>query len=130
MADLSVSEDSVTTARHFELFKTECLRLWKLWGVTGWKLEFRHDDPADRPQGMAAATSDSTQHVTRIYLSTEWPYHTPVTDEEILITARHEALHGLLGPLSSLASSRFVTDNEMCAAEHEVLNVLDGALPR
>ena len=79
---------------------------------------------------MAGADSDPLQRRTRIFLSKVWPDHTPVTEEEILITARHEAIHGLLGPLATLATSRFVTDNEMCAAEHEVLNVLDGALPR
>jgi hypothetical protein len=123
-------DENVTTQEHFEIFKKECLRLWDLWKISGWKLEFRHEDMEGQSQGMAGASSDPTQRCTRIFLSTVWPDHTPVTDHEILLTARHEAIHGLLGPLSTLATSRFVTDNEMCAAEHEVLNVLDGVLPR
>jgi hypothetical protein len=130
MTDPEEKKENVTTPEHFELFKTECLRLWKLWKISGWRLEFRHEGIEGQPQGMAGAESDPTQHRTRIFLSTVWPDHTPVTDDEILITARHEAIHGLLGPLSTLAQSRFLTDSELCAAEHEVLNVLDGVLPK
>jgi len=121
---------NVTTPEQFQLFQNECLRLWALWKVSGWRLEFRHQEIDGQPGMMAGADSDPTQRRTRIFLAPVWPEHTPVTDSEILITARHEAIHGLLGPLSTLASSRFVTDSEMCAAEHEVLNVLEGALPR
>ena len=123
-------QENVTTPEHFELFKKECSRLWDLWKISGWRLEFRHEDIEDQPRGMAGADSDPTQRRTRIFLSKNWPDHTPVTDEEILISARHETIHGLLGPLSTLATSRYVTDTEMCAAEHELLNVLDGVLPK
>lgn len=93
-------------------------------------MEFRHQEMEGQAGMMAGADSDPTQHRTRIFLAPVWPDHTQVTEEEILITARHEAIHALLGPLSTLAASRFVTESEICAAEHEVLNILEGALPR
>jgi len=120
---------NVTTEKHFATFQNECFRLWKLWNVSGWRLEVRHGECEESTGGLAAAASYPTQRMTRIFPPKEWPSHTQVTNSELLYTARHETIHALLGPLSTAAQSRFVTDSELCGAEHEVLHTLDRALP-
>jgi hypothetical protein len=121
------SEIFPVTEEHFGVFKAECLRLLQLWGMSDLRLEIYHTE-LDAPDTVASCGVHVLQHAARIRLNTTCSVQ-PDT-EIILAYARHEMIHALLGPLSSLGSARCVTEDELVAAEHALLNRLSGLLPK
>jgi len=116
-----------TTARHFRTFRDECERCAKRWGFAGFRLEFRHG--ACEAGVCASCRGSATQRALFLTLSLDWPSGYPPTDANLRETARHEMRHAFIAQFSALASSRFVTPDEIDAAEHELCERLRMVLP-
>jgi hypothetical protein len=102
------------------------LRLWqnKL-GLTGWRIT-RSPKPAN---GSLAEMSkfDWRQQQVMCRLGLDWKA-TPITPASIEQTAVHELLHVLLHPLIEVAKTPGVDELSIAAAEHSVINTLEGLL--
>ena len=117
-----------TTKSHFRIFEAECRRLHKLWRLDGWHLEVYHEDIDEESNADECASIN--QRSFKVRLGKKFPYDRfPPTVENLKKLARHEMIHGLLEPLSSLSYSRFTTADQLNSAEHEILQRLMGLLP-
>ena len=120
-----------TTKRHFELFKSECLRLLEEWGVLSeWRVEFVHEKLVD---SRAQIRTVLLGRACVLALSTEWeePGDAPqMTDQSIRDCAQHEAVHLMLAPLNDLCGSRYLTEDEHKAAVESTVRRVQYALSR
>lgn len=124
---MSESKTYEVTEEHFAVFSAEVRRLWDLWQLGSIRLELERDKLGGAEIG-ARCSFHPIQHSAFIKLNTEWD--TEVTEARLRAYARHETIHALIGELGALACARYVTDDELDAAEHLVLNRLDKLLPR
>lgn len=109
-----------TTPKHFEIFKKECDRLLRVWGLDGWNVSYLHKKMGDR---YAETYRRLTSRQATIALNTEWGVEDvrPLSEKELNKLAKHEVLHVLLGRLGICAEARYVTETEVEEAEHEVI---------
>lgn len=122
--------EHVTTARHFAIFKAECKRLLKLWGVNDWDVTFAHEGLS---YARAQCRFSLITRVATISLGRVWsgdgnkayePAFSMIKD-----CARHECAHLLLAPLHGLTGARYVTEDEEKCAVESVCRHLQGLLP-
>ena len=114
-----------TTKAQFEAFK-DAFRLWQSrFGLNEYDVEFTLDDHADAYATCSVDAKDCVCAVTFCkYVPSGCVMDTRVAQD----TARHEAVHLLLGRLTHLARGRFVTEDELYHAEEKVVRVLEGLL--
>lgn len=115
--------DYPVTDQHFETFKQQCwvaIRALHL-DHCGFRIEFEATDDLD--SGVYADTGyHVTQRAVLFRLHKTW---TEEPTEALLDSiAQHEVLHFFLDPIASLARCRYVSQDEVAAGEHEVLNRL------
>lgn len=107
--------------KHFLLFCSECKKYQKSWGVNGWDLSFEF---VKLEQGdYAQVVRDYEQHAVIISLNKNWSDKEP-TAENLQEIAKHEMLHILMARIWGMAHLRFVSEDELKAAEHEIVNKL------
>lgn len=107
-----------TTKKQFELFREECLRLQKEWGLLDWDLYFEH---YKLDEYWAISKMKSAGRVSTIVLSSDLE-GVDVTDELIISTAKHEMVHHLVADLSCLVCGAFYTKDEVKQAEESAVN--------
>lgn len=110
-----------TTKRHYRLFQEEVRKFQKDWGINGWVLEFEHSKL--EPGYLAMVERDFGQGQALISFSTFWEVE-PI-QENLRSIAKHELLHVILGRMRGLATTRFCSEGELDAAEHELINLLE-----
>ena len=119
-----------TTKRHFELFRSECLRLLAEWGVLGeWRVEFVHQYVEGcRAQYRACYVERSAT----LLLSTDWGGGPDdlLSDEAIRDCAQHESVHLMLAPLHCIMDERYVSEDESKQALEAVVRRVQYALDR
>jgi hypothetical protein len=112
----------VTAAQRLKRFATETHRLARLWGINDWDLRVvaqKHNSDA-----LATCSPRSVARVVTLALNTKAAEEMP---PEAL--ARHEMCHVLLGEFSCIAQSRYVTEDEIRAAEEALVQRLLRLLP-
>ena len=63
--------------------------------------------------------------IATIFLNTDWDDAVrPLNKTELAETAKHEVIHILLARLFNIGSSRYITDDEINQAEHELVQKL------
>ena len=93
-----------TTKKHFEIFKRVCLKYFKEWQLDDWDVYFEHVDLKD---SRARINITHNARMVEISLSTTWDQ--AIVDKKSLeAVAKHEVLHALLGPITTLTRSRCV----------------------
>jgi len=107
-------EKSVTTQAEFEEFESEVRRLWSLVGMSGWQLVVTHRELDENT--YANCTSDGIARRIEISLNKK-----PKECFDVRYLARHEMGHAMLQPLGQYAACRFLTEDELVSAEHEVV---------
>ena len=112
-----------TTQEQFAEFETEVRRLWALLGMTGWDLYVLHEGLDENI--AARCTSDGVARRITISLNTK-----PNEKSDVKRLARHEAGHAFIQPLGHYATCRCVSEDELNAAEHEVVMRLFALLER
>jgi hypothetical protein len=114
------------TAGQYDVFESEVRRLWALWGMSGWELVVeQHDLPTDV---FANCGCNPGQRSIRIRLCKQSAVE--VTTPMLLNSARHEMCHAIVEPLDSIGCCRYVTEDELNQASHEVLRRLMPLLPK
>lgn len=118
-----------TTQEDFELFRSECIRYQKLWGLSGWELRVNHLELDDDTQ--AKCCRNLNRRGATVLLNTKWVLddEEPKTPEAIKSKARHEMIHVLTAPLELQAHNRYASELDLEMADHEVVATLDKLLP-
>ena len=119
-----------TTAKHFEIFKTECLKWIYTFGLTDWEFHFKHADLENN--NMAQCERNSNSHIAKLSLCKTWPTDTMInlTEENVRKAAFEEVCHVFLYRLSSNAYARFIMEHEINEAEHSIIRTLHRILMR
>ena len=112
------------TTKQFNIFRAECLRLQKEWGLLGWRLYFEFKPLKNR---YAEADIDLEGRLATLRLSSQLD-NDVLEANNILHHAKHEMIHVLMGRLADLAHTRFLDKKEMNEAEEELVRILEKLL--
>ncbi len=112
-----------TTKKHYRVFRKECRRLVKKWGLSDWKVYFEH---SSIPGNRANCTWDINGYVCTIVLGVEW--NTAPTLRGIKASAIHEVLHLVTARLGSLARCRYISKEEIEIEEERLAHILQGII--
>ncbi len=118
-----------TTKRHFAIFRAECRRLEKLWGISGWAIYYQHGHLDGVPSDVLANTRVMLPE-RAILVSLTAEIQGAPSDDDIRSFARHEMIHVLLEPMQSQFHMGKPKHEQELANCHEVLNRLERVLPR
>ncbi len=113
-----------TTNKDFELFQREFKKWQVKFGLTGYKVYFKYE-PIER--GFASINVDQGNMVATVRLNSK------LTDQDkpfknIRQSAKHEALHLLVGRVDQNGRYRFTSENEMYEAAEELVHWLEGLI--
>ena len=111
----------MTKQQEFALFKKECLKWAKRWGLEDWRYDFGLDEGGNTG---ASCESDILNHIQTLRLNKEKPFFA----SKIKGYAKHEMCHAMLGELRCLIYAAFVSEEEWVAAEHRVVIKLERLL--
>lgn len=114
------------TAKHFRSFCDELAKLKSRWEMSGWRMTAAHCQLADDVWAMCNVDLEGRSVHFRLNTETD----TAFTDAWARHCARHEMAHAILEPLQTMAGRRTVTQDQITAAEHEVIQRLMGLLPK
>lgn len=111
------------TEKDFSVFKAECQKWIRRFGLTDWKIHYHFEEVDD---GLAGINRDFEGKIARISLN---PFQENCTKQDVNVkrSARHEVLHLLLGELDYLNGRRLISSNTWDAAEHTVIRRLEYA---
>lgn len=112
-----------TTAKNFDLFKSECHKWMDFFGLNGYGATFVHDNSGD----LAGAQYDIIDRWVTFRLGKNWGETKP-TVFEIKSTAFHEVAHLFIGKLGVLARARFITDSEVIEESEHIVRVLENKI--
>jgi len=110
-----------TTTKDFELFVNECEYWEKRFELNGWDIDYYHKK-CENDNAIAEVSIDLKARSASVtfnkLISNELKFN-------IKQTAKHEMIHCLIGVLSELGSSRYVTEDELIIAEEELVRKLE-----
>lgn len=113
-----------TTIAHFKLFKAECEKWIKIWGLLDWSVDYAHEDidgcKGQRSSGLAGK-------VATLSLATDWGDDN-LTNYQIKKTAFHEVAELLLAEIHALGDRRFVAEERLETARHTVIRRLENVV--
>ena len=105
---------------HFKVFKKEYKRRVKQFGINDWQI---YIDQCKLDNARACLARNLKGRAATAWLTTEWDEK--IKEKDLKATAKHEALHLLIGRVAELAQQRFVSSSEFFEAEEELVQKLD-----
>ena len=111
-----------TTETDFTMFKDECARWIKFFGLYNWRVHYIHQNSPDCTAYIYYPSEIEDRTVT-IGLCVDVD-----EDAEILRCAFHEVIHLLLYRLTYAAGCRFVQPEEISDAEHELIRIMENTI--
>ena len=115
----------MSSNKDFELFKSEFKKWQGRFGLTGYKVYFKHE-PLDG--AFADININQEESVATVRLNSKLPdKDKPFRD--IKRHAKHEALHLLIGRLEMNGRYRFVSSGEMYESSEDLVHRLEGLIP-
>ncbi len=118
------------TGRHFKIFRRECRRWLRFFGLTDWQVYYEHRE-ADTDDRAWCETKLSARTAT-IGLNAVWDCEPDDygidANEEMRKAAFHEVVELLLSPLYSEALYRFTTGDALVEADHGIVRRLENAV--
>ncbi len=117
-----------TTKKDFSIFVERCKYWIKVFGLTEWEINFRHESGGKTMSDSFSwiITDNEGNQFTIISLNTERE-RTP-SAENLKEDARHEVLHLLLADLCNAGEERYVSRDQLHKAEHMVIRRLEKVL--
>ena len=107
-----------TTKKHFEIFKKECEKWIKVFGLYGWKFYYRHENRDDaRAYCVWPDNIDDTQFT--IILSVD--FDDSFTIEDIKLSAFHEIMEAFLYRITYFACARFCCLEDIREEKHHII---------
>lgn len=111
--------------KEFAMFKEECERWRKIFGLMDWKLHYYFEELDD---AIAGIKHDFEGKIASVFLNPfQERIHRRDARASVKRSARHEMLHLLLAELNYLNGRRIVSENIWDAAEHGVIRRLESA---
>ena len=111
--------------RDFEAFKREFIRRQEQFGLDGYQVYFKHE-PVEG--AFASINTDLGNMAATVSLNNEVPAkNKPFYNPQR--SAKHEAIHLLLGRLEGNALYRFATSAEIYEAVEELVHKLERLIP-
>ena len=112
-----------TSKEDFKLFKQECKKWMKIFGLTDWEPYFLHLSKKGS-DALAGCSFNVVSRGATFHLNKNWADDV-VSDKEIKITAFHEVTELLLGPLNYLSRERYVAVDQIEEATHAIIRRLE-----
>ena len=103
--------------KDFELFKSEFKKWQRKFGLTGYKVYFKHEPIEKSFASICIAQGDM---VATVRLNSELPAKDRQFND-IKRTAKHEALHLLVGRLEENGRYRYIAESEIYEATEELV---------
>lgn len=113
-----------TTPKHFQLFKAECKKWIKAWGITDWKAFYSHEIIQEKDTNAQIVFYTGDEKAATIRLGKGIEAEDKIR-EAVRRSAFHETGHLLLADLETLALRRFTTKIEIDTAIHAVIHRLE-----
>ena len=113
-----------TTNVHFSIFKEEFMKWYEVFKLQRLEVVLKHEDWSN---SLGWCSFDHDGQTVTVGLSVDWGDHEPTT-ELIRRTAFHECMEALLWQGRELALERFVTEREIDAEWHRIINTLESIL--
>jgi hypothetical protein len=117
-----------TSKEDFELFKTECWKWIRFFGLTNWQISFIHIN--SQTDHQAWIEDDLADKSVMFLLNRNW-----IDDKsfycknEIKVLAFHEVCELLLTKLDDYAKDRFgVIEKDINGARHEIIHSLENSV--
>ena len=107
--------------KNFNLFKKRCQYWIKKLGMNNYGIDIRPDDKPTKTS-KACIIVDDEAFLASILFAIDNNKKASVADIED--SAKHEVIHLLLGRMSKLGTKRFCSNDEIYAAEEEVVQRL------
>lgn len=114
-----------TTAAHFKIFKAECEKWIKVWGLLEWKIYYDHLE-LDGDYGECCRNLIAKK--ATIALGKTWANINAIGSQEVKAIAFHEVAELLLSGLDILAMARFTTANEIESERHSIIQRLENVV--
>jgi len=114
----------VYSEEDFVLFQSEFKKWQERFGLNDWQVYFKHE-PIDG--SFATIVTDLGGMIATVRLNNDLPEKDhPFKDVER--TAKHEALHLLIGRLEWNGRARHASEAEICEAAESLVNRLEGLI--
>ena len=111
-----------TTAKDFKVFKSECNKWFKIFGLMGWHVRYTHSLEV-KVSSKADCIYNVVSKSCELRLNRNYPHK--VTGHSIKESAFHEVCEILLGDLVALAEYRYATSSEIEAETHTIIRTLE-----
>ena len=115
----------MTTNKDFIAFRSEFKKWQKIFGLTGYRVYFDHEPLGD---SFADMNIDQTNMVATIRLNSKLS-DKDKPHKDIKRSAKHEAIHLLIGRLEMNGRYRYSTAEEIYEATEELVFRLEGLIP-
>jgi len=117
-----------TTKAHFDIFKKECSKWIKYFGLLDWEINLYHKklDEEDK-DSMAITSCYNKGKRSDITLNIEWDEDKP-SEIEIKKCAFHEICEVLYYPIAFMAEARFLADGEIETETHRLIRILENTV--
>lgn len=113
-----------TTGEQFDLFVAECKRWLDYFGLKQWQV---HYDIGDMDRTLADVTYDTLGMVATMRIAKERS-NLSTSDYEIKRSAFHEVCELLLAKMNFVANARYVQEDEIDIALHEIIRTLENTV--
>jgi len=111
--------------KDFELFQKEFKKWQEKFGLTGWAVYFKYE-PLER--SFADIAINLEDMVATVRLNSDLP-DKDKPHKDIKRSAKHEAIHLLVGRLEFNGRYRFVSDGEISESGEELVRKLENLIP-
>ena len=121
-----MSKQYKTTKKDFEIFKAECRKWVGYFGLLDWEFSFCHRFSGNDDTVRGSCYASHAGRVATLYFAPKWDYKPD--ESEIRRVAFHEVCEVLTAPLCVMAESRYVMPDEVEAANHYIIRVLENTI--
>lgn len=112
-----------TTKKDFELFKKECLKWIKIFGLYSYETSFEHD------VCVKGSVASCEMNINARWANLGLAKKPSISSKEsIKLSAFHEVMEVFIGRLRVCALSRFVNEDEIEEANHEIIRTLENVV--
>ena len=112
-----------TTKKHFEIFKKECQKWIKAFGMLGWRFYFDHEDLKRNWIACCYFPEELEDRVFTLALNKKIP--DSVTIEDVKRSAFHEVMEAFTHRICCLGVSRYIGPDEISEEKHNIIRTLE-----
>lgn len=115
-----------TTAKHFEIFKKECQKWIKVFGLYGHRFYYQHEDIKGRQIAYCIYPDDHEDRAFTLGLTVNLDCEYSMID--IKKSAFHEVMEAFLYRIGNLARCRYVQPEEIDDEIHNIVRILENTI--